>query len=300
MKKQFIFLSIALFGVFCSCNKEEDPLMPEKVQVLSRFMPDENDNSPEAELRRAFYQEENSYLLFNDTIYREQVGVDKDGNPLYQTETLDIFYSVGANTMYDNDYRYNYLQTIEEKEQAAEFLKTYIHPLLSENFRPFSWLMVDMIKKIYPWYDPNYYEEQTILSGERCIALSAGKILKMSDEEKKAFAKNLQMDVLVGAMTPKQELNTFFAYCEDLYDTLDFGYNSDENYAYGCGFLNSWINPNTGMTSFWHPDKSQDVKDFIVLALNNTEAEVQSKFSAYPVILEKYEIIKELLAELGY
>jgi hypothetical protein len=37
-----------------------------------------------------------------------------------------------------------------------------------------------------------------------------------------------------------------------------------------------------------------------VLALNNTEAEVQSKFSAYPVILEKYEIIKELLAQLGY
>ena len=49
-----------------------------------------------------------------------------------------------------------------------------------------------------------------------------------------------------------------------------------------------------------HPDKTADVNDFLLLVFNNTEEEVLSQFSGYPIVLKKYEIIKDLVVKLGY
>ena len=72
------------------------------------------------------------------------------------------------------------------------------------------------------------------------------------------------------------------------------------DYAYICGFLNRKINASTGMAMSAHPDKATDVNDFLLLVFNNTEEEVLSQFSGYPIVLKKYEIIKNLIVELGY
>ncbi|MBQ4161295.1 MAG: hypothetical protein IJD84_00120 [Parabacteroides sp.] len=296
MKQNYIFLSVLLLGMLCACS-EEDALVPEEADVVSHFMPNLDDNSQEAELRRDFYSEENSYLLFNDTLYHELLGTDANGEPYYKTETLDILYSVGSDNTYENNHVYEYLSSYEEKEKAANFLQTYLLPHFGKQLRPFSWLLVNTIK--YPLYE-DVYEYPAVLSGERCIAVSVGKLAEMAEDEKLAFAQSLQINVLSGALASKREMDDFYAFGESLYEQMDFNYVFIPDYAYTCGFLNRKINPSTGMPMSFHPDKAADVNDFLLLVFNNTEEEVLSQFSGYPIVLKKYEIIKNLIVELGY
>jgi len=296
MKQNYIFGSVLLFGMLCACN-EEDALVAEEPDVASRFMPDLNDDSQEAELRRNFYKEENTYLLFNDTLYHELLGTDANGEPFYKTETLDILYSVGSDNVYENSHIYEYLSSYEEKESAVNFLQTYLLPHFGKQLRPFSWLLVNTIK--YPLYE-DVYEYPAVLSGERCIAVSVGKLAEMAEDEKLAFAQSLQINVLSGALASKREMDDFYAFGESLYDQFDFSYMWTPDYAYICGFLNRKINASTGMAMSAHPDKAADVNDFLLLVFNNTEEEVLSQFSGYPIVLKKYEIIKNLIVELGY
>ena len=297
MKQNYIFSSILLLAMLCACNKE-DALVGEKVDVISYFMPDLNDNSQEAELRRDFYNKEHSYLLFNDTLCHKLLGTNEQGEPIYQTETLDILYSVGSDNMYENNHIYEYLSSYEIKEQAVSFLKTYLLPHFGKQLRPFSWFLVDKIK--YPIYE-DYYENLLVLSGERCIALAVGSLTNASEEEKLAFSQDLQIQVLSGSLASKNEMNDFYAFCEDLYEIIDFtffDYDDSYIYSYECGFLGPKLND--GTPTFFHPDKANDVKEFLLLVFNSTEEEVQLKFASYPKVLKKYEIIKNLVGELGY
>lgn len=299
MKHNYIVWSFVLLGMMCACN-EEDALVSEESDVVSRFMPAAGDNSQEAELRRNFYKEENSYLLFNDTLYQQLVGTNAQGEPIYQTETLDILYSVGSDTQYDNSHVYKYLSSYGAKVSAISFLKTYLLPHFGKQLRPFSWLLVDEIK--YTLYE-GYYEYPLVLSGERCIALAVGSLSAATEEEKLAFSQDLQIQVLNGALTSKREMDDFYAFCEHLYEQIDFtfsGYDDRNIYSYECGFLSPKINPSTGRPTFFHPDKANDVKSYLLLIFNNTEAEIQAKFASYPIVLQKYEIIKKLVSDLGY
>ena len=227
-----------------------------------------------------------------------KVIVEGSGKHCHVTrETLDILYSVGSDNTYENNHVYEYLSSYEEKEMAVNFLRAYLLPHFGKQLRPFSWLLVNTIK--YPLYE-DVYEYPAVLSGERCIAVSVGKLAEMAEEEKLAFAQSLQVDVLSGALASKREMDDFYAFGEPLYDQFDFSYMWTPDYAYICGFLNRKINASTGMAMSAHPDKTADVNDFLLLVFNNTEEEVLSQFSGYPIVLKKYEIIKDLVVKLGY
>lgn len=295
----YILLSMMSLGMLCSCG-DEDMLIGEEIRVTDQFLPDSNNHSEVAELRRSFYQKEKSYLLFNDTLRHEQVGVTASGEPFYHTETLDILYSVGSTNMYENNFVYKYLPTYDEEKESSDFLSKRILPHLGDKLRPFSWLLVDTIKK--PLYE-DVFEYPKVLSGERCVAIAVGRLTKAAEEEKAQLAQNLQVEVLSGALASKREMNEFYSFCQDMYDQFDFNYfqyGDHSEYTYTCGFLSKKKNPSTGMEMLAHPDKSVDVSDFLLLVFNSSDEEVQAKFENYPIVLKKYSIIKKLIVELGY
>jgi hypothetical protein len=49
-----------------------------------------------------------------------------------------------------------------------------------------------------------------------------------------------------------------------------------------------------------YPDQNEDIQQYVELVVNNTADEVQQKFSAYPLILQKYQTMVNLLNQLGY
>ena len=54
------------------------------------FQPAADDNSEEAQLRRKFFADYGSYLLFNDTLQNVYLGKDINGDPRYFVETIDL------------------------------------------------------------------------------------------------------------------------------------------------------------------------------------------------------------------
>ena len=47
-------------------------------------------------------------------------------------------------------------------------------------------------------------------------------------------------------------------------------------------------------------NKAADKEDFVMAFFQYSEQEFKETYAAYPLVLQKYEIIKGVMAELGY
>ena len=86
MKKLHILLTIFMLGLasitWTSCS--ESGSMDVDIHDPSCFFePSEDDNSLEANLRRAFQYKHNAFLLFNDTLQHRFNGLDINGDSTF-------------------------------------------------------------------------------------------------------------------------------------------------------------------------------------------------------------------------
>lgn len=116
---------IAMTLCFTSCGKEDAPVVDVN-DPTDNFIPGEDEMDATAEMRRKFKEEEGSYLLFNDTIQKKELGIDIMGNTRYFVEVVDVNYMVGATSINTHPYTYTYLKTEEKRTAAVEYLKKYV------------------------------------------------------------------------------------------------------------------------------------------------------------------------------
>ena len=95
------------------------------------FQPAADDNTEEAQLRRKFFADHGSYLLFNDTLQNVYLGKDINGDPRYFVETVDLTYTVGQ-TGYgtsQSSYTFTYIPNFEcsRKPSLVRWAKTSRH-----------------------------------------------------------------------------------------------------------------------------------------------------------------------------
>ena len=115
-----LYISVLFLTGMTACAKE-DTLTPEVDTNIDCFAPAADAMDEESVLRRTFFEQENCYLLFSDTLRREELGKDSNGDMQYFIELLDVNYSVGASTNSSLTYSYKLLQSMEEKKQATSF-----------------------------------------------------------------------------------------------------------------------------------------------------------------------------------
>ena len=76
MKRLFYSFAIILSVICLFSCESEDALEPDYKNPSDYFQPDADDNSEEAQLRRKFFADHGSYLLFNDTLQNVYLGKD--------------------------------------------------------------------------------------------------------------------------------------------------------------------------------------------------------------------------------
>lgn len=285
-------LTFLLFLASCS---SEDSLNPSNADT-DPFTVSDDATDAESVLRRNFFNASNSYLLFNDTL--------NDG------ELLDLGYVMTATTN-NIVYTYDYLQTIEEKQQAVDFVNKYIVPHLGSNLHPFSYLLVDGIHcwtkdgATYsaPWdSDPN----PTSVVGKRGTAIAMSAVNGADEDSLQNYARNVLESVLINNIT-SQTSNTFtqfLSYNRNNYDNWDHmfdGMDDEQNWEWlhNAGYIcahESFGAIYQGVT----PTQDADVAAYVSLVLNSTDDEVQQQYAAYPIILAKYQLMSQLINELGY
>lgn len=287
-------MSLLALACLTACSKE-DALTAEEDHTISYFLPKDGDDPEEAQIRTKFYQEESSFLLFNDTIRHESLGVGADGKEYFKTEVVDLTYSVGDAYSYsDYFYTYEYLPTVAQKRLATTLLQDYILPHLgSKNLKPFSWLLV----KSMSYSASGSVSAKTTAKGERCTAVAVGDI---SSETDMAALTSTIMQSMVGSLVTAEEekLADFYAVCDGGYDQRA----DDEEALKQAGFLQwqvaSW--DETWVYTGWTPIKTQDASAFVALALGKTETEVNALYGNYALIMQKYNLIKQAIESIGY
>lgn len=309
--KHTCYYIIMLALVFCACSNEDD-IVAVSDTYIDRFAPPAGATDEESQIRREFYQAEGAYLLFNDTLLHEQTGTDRDGNPVYRTELLEITYSIGSTSALSRQYRYNYLQTIEEKRAAANFMRQSILPHLDKSVRPFSWLLVN---EAYSYTMDIYMNETKTnyvsVDGERATVLAlGGNLSSLSDSQ----ADDLALDVFVSYLGSKflgndEVLADFYAVTSSLYGV---GYSSALNPTASevvgleimkeAGFIcNHYLDLGFFKLFTWqYPTRAEDINAFVELVFRNTMEEIEQQYSGFPIVIQKARILNSLITSLGY
>ena len=298
MKTIRLFLSfVSLAIVFVGCGKE-DALEADFKNPSANFMPDENDQSEEAQLRRQFFKETGSYLLFNDTIQRELLGVDINGKERYFIETIDLNYAVGQTGTTNAYYNFTLLQTQEQKQLVTDFVRTYVLNHLTGKLRPYSWFLCNVINS----YKDNYSAPSKPYSAtnQRCIAVAGNYLIQRdrTDDQKKQYAQRVLNGVVGQLVTNNSSaFEEFFKYSANYYsaDYSRFGYDGrpSQTELYRLGFLSS-----TSILAF--PSMSTDLGVYALQVIQYTDEQLQQQYGNYPVIIEKAAVVRRVMTELGY
>lgn len=292
MEKIYCFLVVCFSFVFMQSCSKEDELTPSGV-VYDYFMVPADATDEESVLRREFYERNGVHLLFNDTLRHEQRGTYEDGTPIWYTEMIDFNYNIssaGAGT-----YFFEYLSDQDSREVAAEIVEEHILPHLGEGWRPYSFLLLNKIETLNIL---GRRVETDCVSCLRSLAIGIGKAISMSTEEQAAFSKGMLVTLVNDRIEDLDEslFAEFYLPCQQYYlqNYTDFGLSEEptdeELYELGFVYNSLWV----------FPDERTDRKYFVQYTVELSEEEFRAKYGNYPIVMQKYEIIRQIISDMGY
>lgn len=298
MKKIYyiLLMSVSVMAVSCS----EDDVTPHLKDPTLAFLPAADDTSEEAQLRRGFYREYGSFLLFNDTLQHEALGKDVNGDTHYFTEVLDLTYQVGMSTTSNEKFRYTLLSGLDQKRVAAQYVKDYLLVHLTGKLKPYSWLLVDKIQREYI----GSFSSPNVAAGERSIALACNMLPRLTDAQKEQYASQVMNTIIAKlAIDNAAAFNAFLQVSAAYYDS---GFTAPSANAENTAQLNKLGFICRGTDDFKQevnglcPNQEQDIKAYSRLVVSNTAETLAAKYADYPLVLEKSELMRKTLKTLGY
>ncbi len=296
----YVVLSVVLLG-FTACTDEEDTSPSYADQNL--FAPSESDQSEMAELRRNFYKETSAYLLFNDTLYKQQNGMDAYGNPIWNVELVDLAYSlIGEAISYR--YTYKYIEGSENKKRAANLIKEKLAERLGKAV-PYSFLIVDSITTwennngvweiVVPYYYSDVEAHPIQILGTRCYAISTNGDTGYQDEDYfTTVFKKIVLNKLERLSGDK--LSAFYSYGEKYYQVgkteFDIPYGVDDHLARTHGFWKDYNYYYFAMRHF-------DLEYFTDAVCTYSPSEVEEMMAGYPLVIERFNLLREIIKSMG-
>lgn len=317
LREPFLGVLLLSLAFFTSCGS--DDVTPGPLED-DQWLHPVTATAADQELQLKFYQNYNIYLLFNDTLKKEQTSVNPDGTPFYNCETVDLSYylsggSSGNNYYTKSKYTFDYLTTDAEKQAAARFIETQILPHLGGGLKPFSVLLVNGINHIYAGSSTGYNLEEEhpdVVAGYRCTALNLSGADRMSDKQLNALRNSILLNIVNAKVNANDPVfDEFYAPCASYYSTYAMNEDAEKfmiKYPtpYDLGLLEngyySWSNGHDGVISFAIYNikaKDYDLQDYITAAFSFSQDEFTARYGQYPIVMKKYGIIRSVLKKLG-
>lgn len=295
INKILVCFSAAAAVSLTSCGDGSEDLTP-SVKVENMFEVRADDKSADAELRRQFYDNTGIYLLYTDLLgtYTDSSGNEKE-------ERVDFHW--GLDTYDINFYSFDLLAD-DEKQHVTELISKYFIPYINTehgSLKPYSILLVKNL------LTGSRKRVTSYLSCFRCFCINVSDWLEADEEDVKALGRQLLrtlVDSQLNSSTP--ELAPFFEICEECYDAYyisrvipEWVDSQDAELIYEKGFLkyypDSW--GEVDYDSF--PNEKNDLKSYMDIIFGGTEDDFLEQWNGYPVILRKYEILKECVENIG-
>lgn len=287
-----------------ACRKE-DSITPRDSEV-NLFYPNRFSGAF-AQICQDFYAETGCYLLLNDTLKHEYVGVDMYGNPVYETELLDLTYGITSTRQWK--FVFDYAIEEDRVREAVDIVKNNILASMDTVYYPYSFLLVETLKAtaylieegalVGSWSE---LHEENDYVGSRAIALSMSRLLA----DPQGFADKFLKKLLIEHLTINV-LQDFYAYGNAYYGHNEIvgEFSSEEDFLRQTGvlsFTSSWEVDEDGNTVLVFYDVSylDDRDKYLEVILEGKEEEFKQEYADYDVILRKLELLKQAIVDLGF
>ncbi len=296
MKNWIYILMLLLGGISYACSGEED-LEPSNVKEDYFSVPADATDEVSV-LRREFYDKWGVHLLFNDTLKHELVGVNAYGDEIWETETLGLDYSLTS--ISGNQTRCEYIKDFEKMKLIAQAVGTYLSYMSPEDY-PYSIFVASSMG--YDYYGK--WRSVSFVSNWRCMAFAiedgnnvlADIVIWMRTELLSKYVEELY-DEDYTLFTPFRNVTNQYRgdYIVDYVEDWD---RSSMEMLYEYGFLSyeaDSYDPEDCYYDTFHWDQDVDRKDYCRLILEvPEEADFQALYGQYPLVVEKYHIMKGLI-----
>jgi hypothetical protein len=276
--------AICISGVCVACGGEEDDTTPSYADV-NGFAPADDDNSPTAQLRRDFYNQTGSYLLFKDTLITHT----SDG----RSELLDITYFIMGSIDWQSDYKYTYeyIEDIEQQRKAAEYVQKYLIKRLGKN-TPYSFFLVNDLH--YDYYGRLRQRDKVL--GLRSYVISMGGGEAYDDPE--TYFGDMIVDIVKNSISrvPEELMNQFYAFSKDYYgNDIDGELTDQEVWDLGMFY---YIEDDWWGNYFYY--QSTDLSLWLEAVLTMSPSEFEAEYGSSSVMMEKYALLRQIVLDQGF
>ena len=305
MKTKIWLILLVVCGFMLAC--EEDELTPSHTD-RNWFFVEDDPNNPLTHLRYLIYTEDGVACFYNDTIGAE-TRYDRFGNPYTHYEVLKIGYNM---TSYGHP-DYVLADDTADVMDALEVMYEYLFDILPEDRRPTSYLLVDSIKANLSGgnvVSDDYYKSITTT----CVG-NIERFEQMSDSARRSFMAELAgleyADELIANADSVLRHDFDSAGC---YVTLDsrtytpIRYRDTSGASESISTARTLARPEafgflhyreTRINRVFWPTDQQNYAAFVGLVLSKTEEEVKRQYAQDTVVLQKYELMRQMMQEAG-
>lgn len=307
MKRKLYFISLLFAALAVTAGCKEGALRsagPDKNIFLEPYGID----GEQLELQKNFFAETNCYLLYHDLLDRVYIGRDAQGEEIYQDVMIDLTYAMLSSTR--DKFEFDYLATMDEKRAAADFIKEKLLPSLAEDIRPYSFFLVNKIDHYEMESGKYLLRTPPVYAGWRSTAVAMEGVDEMTEQEQTAYKMMLLKSIVnrIIKNVDQAVFDDFYAVSGKYYGNYTFDPVSDYPELALADIRE------TGMLSAWGyyapgdswPDgfvnfkaKENDREDYINLFFSKTEDEVEAENAGFPLVIQKYHLLKAAIAEIG-
>lgn len=276
------------------CGDGSEDLVPSETEK-NLFAVDPSDKSKDAVLRREFYDNTGIFLLYTDLLgtYKDNFGNDRE-------ERVD--FNWGLNTDSSTQVTFDELSD-SERDEATRLILTYFVPYVNvENgtVKPYSILLVKNLRT------GSRQKLQDFHSCIRCFCINVDNWIGADDDEAKTLGKDLLKSLVDTKIDYKNEgLDPFFAICDGLHEERvadiipEWIDEQNVEWIYEKGFMSYYPDYWDEIEYDEFRSREFDLRDFMDALFNEDEADYKETWGDYPLIIQRYDVLKECVEALG-
>lgn len=310
--KYYIYSLISLAAmVLTGCGS--DDVLPGPSET-DRWLHPYGASAFDQELQIDFYDHNGIYLLFNDTLFKNQVSTYPDGSPFFEMETVNLtYYMTGLSTSNNEIFSYDYFTSDIEKQKATAFVQDKLLPHLSGNLLPFSMLLVNKINlwsRQYASY-PLTLSNPIVYAGYRCTAISAKGVADMDDAQQTAYCNQILQAVVNSKLSalPADTFDEFYSFTLPYYSTYAMydaavAFFAEHPKPMDIGLLDNGVSyyrwsPEGSLIMYNIAAKNYDLQDYTTAVFTYSDAAFADKYGQYPIVMSKFKILKQIYESVG-
>jgi hypothetical protein len=308
-KYRLVFLVAFMMLFFTACKKEAT--LEESNEDVNYFVRTDNPADPVDHALFQFYEQTGIAGFYNDTIHRKLISRPEEKVERYDYTRLALTYALQGEVATG----FTYLSNKNFLPELLPFMQNQVLTALPSNESIPSLFFIDSFYKFSTPLDKKIEYGWTAIYGLNTVGVVVKDVSIMNDSEKEVYRASILAGIAEKwlLLTHASVLQTeFYQITRNLLKTV----NTSANYVFlpyellvpvnripqpeAMGLLYHPLALAPNIPKVVMPTESIDIRAFMTAAFLYSEEDFQEKYDAYPAVIQKFKVVRELLLKTGF